>query len=93
LPAAQRSRLLVQGLENHILNLTLCAWRTLGRALLLLLLLLLPLLHHLPAHAHLLLEIRCHFEGGRGRATLLQGGGPTRNAREQALVVNMEGLK
>ena len=53
----------------------------------------LPLLHHLPAHAHLLLEIRCHFEGGRGRATLLQGGGPTRKAREQALVVNMEGLK
>jgi hypothetical protein len=91
LPAAQWARLLVQGLVNHILDLTLRVWWTLGRALLLLLLL--PLLHHLPAHAHLLLEIRCHFEGGRGRATLLQGGGPTRKAREQALVVNMEGLK
>jgi hypothetical protein len=59
----------------------------------LLLLLLLHLLHHLPrsAHAHLLLEVRRHFESGRGSATLLQRGGPTRKALEPAFVVNVKG--
>jgi hypothetical protein len=91
LPAAQRSRLLVEGLENQLLNLTGCI-RSLLLTLLLLLLLLLHLLHHLPrpTHTHLLLEVRCHFESGRGSATLLQRGGPTRKAREPAFVVNME---
>ena len=84
LPAAERTRLLVQGLENQVLDLGGCV-RTLLLALLLLLLLLLllHLLHHSrSAHAHLLLEVRRHFESGRGRATLLQRGGPTRMARD-----------